>query len=41
MPDAADALAALEDGDVVVAGAVQHGDGADASEAPTDDGDRA
>ena len=40
VPDAADPLAALEDGDVLVAGAAQHGDGADAAEAAADDGDR-
>jgi hypothetical protein len=40
VPDAADPFGALEHGDVVVAGAMQHRDGADAAEAPTDDGDR-
>ncbi len=40
VPDAADPLAALEDGDVLVAGAAQHDDGADAAEAAADDGDR-
>ena len=40
VPDAADPLAALEDGDVLVPGAAQHGDGADAAEAAAHDGDR-
>ena len=40
VPDAADALALLEHGDVVVAGAPQHHDRADAGEAAADDGDR-
>jgi hypothetical protein len=40
VPDAPDPLAALEDGDVVVAGALQHGHRADAAEASADDGDR-
>ena len=39
VPDAADALAALEDGHVVVAGAREHHRGADAGEAAADDGD--
>jgi hypothetical protein len=40
MPDPADPLAALEDGDVVVAGAAEHGDGADAAETAAHDRDR-
>jgi hypothetical protein len=40
VPDAADALAALEDRDVVVARAAQQRDRADAAEAAADDGDR-
>jgi hypothetical protein len=40
VPDAADPLAALEDGDVLVPGAAQHGDGADAAEPASDDRDR-
>jgi hypothetical protein len=40
VPDAADALAALEDRDVLVARAAQQRDRADAAEAAADDGDR-
>ena len=40
VPDAADALALLEDGDVLVAGALQHHGGADAAEAAADHGRR-
>ena len=39
VPDAADPLAALEDRDVVVAGAAQHHGRADAAEAAADHGD--
>jgi hypothetical protein len=41
LPDAADALAALEHRDVGMAGAAQHRRRADAGEAAADDGDRA
>jgi hypothetical protein len=40
VPDAADALAALEHGDVVVTGPPQHHGGADTGEPPTHHGDR-
>jgi hypothetical protein len=40
VPRAADALAAVEDGHVVVAGAAQHDGGGDAAEARADDSDR-
>ena len=40
LPDAADPLALLEDGDVLVALALQHHGGADAAEAAADDRDR-
>src|SRR6185503_19105307 len=40
VPDAADPLAALEHGDVVVAGALEHRGGADATEPAADDSHR-